>query len=154
MIPKSRITALTTLLPLLVSSWLTASAQDLDEAGAERCINIHRIRNTEVVDDSNILFYERGDRVYLNRLPHRCPGLRVNRTFMYRTSMSQLCDLDIITVLYDQGFGFMPGASCGLGRFYPITMLEADAMLEQRSGKTPDAKPVPPAKPEEVSEPR
>jgi len=39
---------------------------------------------------------------------------------MYRTSLSQLCDLDLITVLESGGFGLMPLSSCGLGRFYPI----------------------------------
>jgi hypothetical protein len=39
---------------------------------------------------------------------------------MYRTSLNQLCDLDVITVLDDSGFGLMPQASCGLGQFYAI----------------------------------
>ncbi|MEJ2760591.1 MAG: hypothetical protein P8126_03375, partial [Gammaproteobacteria bacterium] len=39
-------------------------------------------------------------------------------TIMYRTSLSQLCDLDIITVLDSVGGEYRPGASCGMGHFF------------------------------------
>jgi hypothetical protein len=48
---------------------------------------------------------------------------------MYRTSLSQLCNVDIITVLQNVGFGFLPGASCGLGMFRPVEALSAEALL-------------------------
>ncbi len=95
---------------------------------AEHCISLSRIDRTDVVDDSNILFYMKGGDIYLNRLPHRCPGLRWEKAFMYRTSMSQLCNVDIITVLNNMGFGFSPGVSCGLGPFYPISEETAKAL--------------------------
>ncbi|MDH3512997.1 MAG: hypothetical protein OER85_19325, partial [Gammaproteobacteria bacterium] len=114
---------------LLCCSPLVVSAEEiLDEETAKRCIPLRSISTTKVVDDYNILFYMRGNDIYRNQLPHRCPGLRNERAFMYRTSLSQLCDLDIITVLNDYGFGFTPGPSCGLGRFYPITKEEAKAL--------------------------
>ncbi len=71
----------------------------------------------------------RGDEVYRNDLPHSCPGMRRNDTLMYRTSVGQLCNVDIITVLEDWGFGFAPGASCGLGMFHPITEEIADELM-------------------------
>ena len=89
--------------------------------GGEHCVSLTRIDSTHVVDDRSILFYMQGGDVYLNRLPHRCPGLRAGRAFMYRTSLNKLCDLDILTTLNNLGFGFTPGASCGLGLFYPIS---------------------------------
>lgn len=135
---------------LLVLPFAFAAAQDLDDDNAERCIRLNQLDNTEIIDDRNILFYMRGDQAYLNTLPNRCPGLREERTFMYRTTLSQLCDLDVITVLYNQGFGFTPGASCGLGRFYPITKAEADALKEGE--RKPPARPVAPADPEEVGD--
>ena len=99
---------------------------------AEHCISLRRIDRTDVVDDSNILFYMKGGDVYLNRLPHRCPGLRWEKAFMYRTSMSQLCNVDIITVLDNMGFGFSPGVSCGLGPFYPISEETAKALKSEK----------------------
>jgi hypothetical protein len=35
--------------------------------------------------------------------------------------LSQLCSTDIITVLMMGGPGLMRGASCGLGKFQPVT---------------------------------
>jgi hypothetical protein len=97
-------------------------------ADGEHCISLNRIDRTTVVDDRSILFYMRGGDIYLNRLPHRCPGLRWEETFMYRTSIGRLCDLDIITVLNNIGFGYSPGASCGLGMFFPISEATADQL--------------------------
>jgi hypothetical protein len=50
---------------------------------------------------------------------------------MYRTSIGQLCDLDIVTVLDNRGFGFTTGVSCGLGLFYPLTEEEAENLKEE-----------------------
>lgn len=102
------------------------AADEATDETAERCVALSRISNTEVVDDQNILFHMRGGDIFVNRLPYRCPGLRRDRIIMYRTSVQQLCDLDVITVLDNTGFGFTPGPSCGLGRFYPVSREEAD----------------------------
>lgn len=127
-------------------------ADELDDEKAERCILINRIDKTAVIDDRNILFYMRGKDVYLNQLPRRCGGLGAERTFMYQTSLSQLCDLDTITVLSARAGGFMPGASCGLGKFQPITEEDADALRNAKPAE-PDAKELPSAKPEEIGKP-
>jgi hypothetical protein len=90
------------------------------------CIPLRQIRSTEVQDDQTIDFHMTGGRTYRNTLPHRCSGLRFERTFSYRTSLSQLCSTDIITVLNHVGGGFMRGASCGLGEFTPIEYPETE----------------------------
>ncbi|MDZ7784717.1 MAG: hypothetical protein U5K56_17835 [Halioglobus sp.] len=107
--------------------------QPLDELVGEKkkCVSLARIDRTRVVDDRSILFYMRGGDIYMNRLPHRCIGLRRGETFMYKTSLNQLCNVDIITVLDDIGFGFSRGASCGLGSFQLIGE-EAAKMLLSR----------------------
>ncbi len=101
-------------------------------ADSEHCVNLRRIDRTDVVDDRNILFYMKGGDVYVNRLPHSCPGLRWEKAFMYRTSLSQLCDVDIITTLDNMGFGFRPGMSCGLGMFHPISKETAKLLKEAK----------------------
>ena len=108
---------------VMLSMASLASDEDDDqlEDRGKRCISLARIDRTHVLDDYNILFYMRGKKVYINKLPHKCHGLRRADSFMYKTSLSQLCDLDIITALDNIGFGFSRGASCGLGTFYPIT---------------------------------
>ncbi|MBN1237310.1 MAG: hypothetical protein JXB36_02355 [Gammaproteobacteria bacterium] len=98
---------------------LPAGAQD--SADLVNCISLSRVDRTEIVDENTILFYMRGSDIYRNVLPHRCPGLRAREPFMYRVTTSQLCNVDVITVLDRIGAGFMPGASCGLGKFQPIS---------------------------------
>ncbi|MGI9293037.1 MAG: DUF6491 family protein [Pseudomonadales bacterium] len=115
--------------------------EQLEDRG-KRCISLARIDRTHVLDDNNILFYMRGKKVYINKLPHKCRGLRRADSFMYKTSLSQLCDLDIITALDNIGFGFSRGASCGLGTFYPI---DKERAKELRGQKAPGSERIEPA---------
>ncbi len=83
------------------------------------CVQLRGIRETRVVDDRTIDFIMTGKKWYRNTLPYRCSGLGFERAFSYKTSLSQLCSVDIITVVH-QGGGIRRGASCGLGKFTPI----------------------------------
>ncbi len=84
------------------------------------CVNLQNIRETRVIDDNTIDFILRDGKVLRNTLPQGCPQLGFERAFSYQTSISQLCSVDIITVI-QQGGGLRRGASCGLGKFTPIT---------------------------------
>jgi hypothetical protein len=84
------------------------------------CIPLRSIRSTQVRDDRTIDFIMSGRKIYRNSLPNSCPSLGFEKRFSYRTSLSQLCSVDIITVLYNIGPGLQPGASCGLGPFQPM----------------------------------
>lgn len=115
---------------------VSAAAQDGDgddEASLDRtpedCIIASRIRSTKIVDDETILFYLGGSRVYQNVLPGECPRLKVNGRFAYEIHSSRLCFIDTITVLDRFGGSFSRGFTCRLGKFLPITDLEADALL-------------------------
>jgi hypothetical protein len=127
-----------TLFGLAACSALMFSAGSIaDESGqtvAQRCVDTQLIRNTHILDDQNILFYMRDGKIYHNHLSHACPGLR-HYPFMYSIPMHRLCNVDIITVLEDHGFGFERGASCGLGDFTPITKEAAEQMKKTASGK-------------------
>jgi hypothetical protein len=103
-----------------------ADERDLD---SEHCVRINDIEKIDIVDADTLVFRMRRGKVYRNELPHRCPGLRPNDTLMYRSSVGQLCSVDVVTVLENWGFGFAPGASCGLGMFEPITAQIADEMV-------------------------
>lgn len=89
------------------------------ESGAVNCLPIAQISSTRVIDDQNIVFKVRNNTFYNNKLPHKCGGLKSADTFTYSTSQSQLCNVDIITVLHGSGASMMRGASCGLGDFTP-----------------------------------
>ena len=86
---------------------------------AVSCVQLQNIRETKVRDDNTIDFIMRDGKYYRNTLPNSCPQLGFERAFSYATSISQLCSVDIITVL-QQGGGIHRGASCGLGKFTPI----------------------------------
>ncbi|MGB5076089.1 MAG: hypothetical protein WBO17_01250 [Sphingorhabdus sp.] len=91
-----------------------------------KCIPIRSIQSTSVIDDSTIDFKLSGGRTYRNILPHSCPGLKSEDKFSYRTSLSQLCSVDIIHVLHDYGGRLSEGAGCGLGVFQPIEKTTAN----------------------------
>ncbi len=105
-----------------------ARERDMDD---KQCVRVQDIENIDIVDARTLIFHMRNDEVYQNDLPHACPGLKRNDTLMYRSSVGQLCNIDIVTVLEDWGFGFAPGASCGLGMFHPITEQIAGELLQQ-----------------------
>jgi len=110
-------------LGMTVSACSTGSKRELAEVTpigpAKMCLQLQDIRNTNVIDDQTIDFITRNGDVYRNRLPNSCPQLGFERGFSYATSITQLCSVDIITVLI-QGQPMMRGASCGLGQFTPI----------------------------------
>ncbi len=108
------------------------SVQNAREAPPRHCLSLIRIKNSYVLDKNSILFKTVNNEYYVNRLPHACPGLTRTSPIMYRTSLNELCDLDIITVLDNTGFGLLPQASCGLGLFSPVSEAEALALKKAR----------------------
>lgn len=89
------------------------------------CVQLSRIRSTQVHGDSTIDFHMGGGKVLRNTLPMSCPGLGFEERFLYKTSIGQLCSVDIITVL--QSPGLSQGPSCGLGKFQPVKLVKTAA---------------------------
>ncbi len=85
------------------------------------CINRSSIRESRVHSDRVIDFRTNGRKWYRNTLPYRCPSLGFEKSFGYKTSLNQLCSVDIITVL--RTTPSMSGPSCGLGKFQPIELI-------------------------------
>ena len=113
---------------IVVASAATAREQKvIPEAtptgDAVNCVNLRSIQSTRVHGDSTIDFHMGGGKVYRNILPNSCPSLGFEERFLYKTSLSQLCSVDIITVL--QSPGLSQGASCGLGKFQPVKLASA-----------------------------
>lgn len=120
-------------LTLLLGSASAAGAQQAaapaDAAGPKRCLDLIRIENTTVVDNKHIVFHLSGGQMYLNTLDHPCVGLNDHDPFSYEARMDQLCDLDMITVLHQQGGMLVrSGPSCGIGKFEKVTKDQVDML--------------------------
>ena len=86
-------------------------------AGETRaCVPQHQLRGNRTVGDA-IVFEGIGDTIYVNRPAAGCPDLRGGRALRTRTTSSQLCRGDIVTV-FDPVSGAEFGG-CGLGDFTP-----------------------------------
>jgi hypothetical protein len=96
-----------------------AALTPIPGAASQNCVQLNNIRDTRVRSDSVIDFYMRDGEIYRNTLPNSCPQLGFEESFGYKTSVNQLCSVDIITVLR-RGGGGIPGVSCGLGQFQPV----------------------------------
>jgi hypothetical protein len=110
----------------------TASARDrnavpeaTEDGKPVSCVTLSNIRSTSVHGDSVIDFKMSNGKVFRNTLPMSCPSLGFEERFLYKTSMNQLCSVDLITVL--QSPGLSPGASCGLGKFQPVKLTKVAA---------------------------
>jgi hypothetical protein len=115
---------------IVAASLLTGAAPaTADSDKTLDCIQINQIKRTKIVDDQNIIFYMRGNKSYNNHLPNKCSGLKSEDKYLYKTSLSQLCNVDIITVLHQDGAGMSPGASCGLGSFQLVESPAGEAKV-------------------------
>jgi hypothetical protein len=81
------------------------------------CVELARIDYTRVRDNWTVDFYMRGREVYRNRLRSECSGLAFEDSFAYRTPLSRLCSVDLITVNRSGGGA---GPTCALGTFQRI----------------------------------
>ncbi len=110
--------------PAVAAAPMPAPATPIKPAAGRSCVQLSQIRETRVVDDRTIDFILRDRSVLRNTLPYACPTLGFERAFSYATSLSELCAVDIITVI-NNGGGPRRGASCGLGTFVPYTPIPA-----------------------------
>jgi len=80
----------------------------------EMCLDVFRIKESLVLDDQCIIFETYEGRFYVNRLPVRCPGLRIGNGFAYETHYDKFCKQEIIEVLE---YGSAVKSPCALGEF-------------------------------------
>jgi hypothetical protein len=153
--PPEEVLMLDRLLPAFVAAALFAPmALEADEKADDKpvdrtpvdCIVVSRIDKTDVIDDQTVLFFMRGNKIYRNYLPRKCPGLEVEDRFGYQVRSSRLCKVDLLTVLPRVGIP----TTCRFGEFLPITREEAEDLRalhdHPRHGDGVDVKPVEPSK--------
>jgi hypothetical protein len=111
-------------------SCATAPVESLTgiKAGAEFCLGLIRIEDSKILDSRHMLFTMTDKGMYLNTLPKKCGSMGPGDTYTFRTSINRLCQGDVITMLHPGGRDFIPGASCALGMFEPVTQAQVDAL--------------------------
>jgi hypothetical protein len=151
---------------------------DKPGANAVQCLNRENIRSTRVLDGRNIVFITRDRTNYANQLPKLCSGLHRGIPLAFTYSDHKLCAGSTFTVLLRAGAStnheaftdpvtnqhisldapaFVPGASCQLSIFNPISDDELKGLVAatgaqnkaRRRGErdTVKTEPVPPALP-------
>lgn len=100
---------------------------------SKRCVSHSRIRRTEIIDNTTILFHMTGRKSYANILPRKCNGLNKRRGIKYQVRGGTLCNVDIVEVLTTSN----SGARCGLGDFYEIEKIEVDGGQNATPSSTP-----------------
>jgi len=86
------------------------------------CIPLHQFQQTVIRDDWTIDFIGAGKKVWRNTLTSRCPSLKSENAITYETSLSQLCNTDIVYVLRNVAGRLERGPACGLGQFVPVEL--------------------------------
>jgi hypothetical protein len=80
------------------------------------CINLHNIRSSRIIDGTAIL-YDAGSVIYVNRPANGAEELTQWDTMVTRTTTSQLCNVDTVTMI-DRGSHSFSGVVF-LGDFVP-----------------------------------
>ncbi len=90
-----------------------------------RCISAGAIRETESLDDRNIVFRLRNGDYYLNTLISRCENLERTNRISFTTPAGRLCSGHLIGVIQPFGNANRPIGTCGLRRFFEVSEQEA-----------------------------
>jgi hypothetical protein len=90
-----------------------------------RCISAGAIRETESLDNRNIVFRLRNGDYYLNTLISRCENLERSNRISFTTPSGRLCSGHLIGVIQPFSNANRPIGSCGLRRFFPVSEEEA-----------------------------
>ncbi len=90
----------------------------------KRCITLSNSDSSNIIDDNTIDFRE-GRRLYRNRLPNSCPGLKAEDRILIENRTGQLCSNDVVYTLYNFGNQLSRGAACGLGEFQEIKKVKS-----------------------------
>jgi hypothetical protein len=113
----------------------SASAKSAEADNSIPCLTLSRVKNVDILDNKHLVFQTGVNDFYLNTLPYACNGLRLNDSFLYSTSINQICNVDVISVLNKTGPGYQTGASCGLGFFVAIDKDEIKMLRDELKAK-------------------
>lgn len=101
---------------------LPAYAEGENVGDTQMCIDSHRIRSTEILNDGTILIRMTGGQDYKRiDMLNRCSTLDKSTGFIYDTSINKLCKQDALTVIDS-------GQTCLIDNIVTIDAAEAKAL--------------------------
>lgn len=122
--------------PPTVEAVLANTLTESDYGKSERCLQTSDYQKIRVLDQQYILFEGRGDKVWLNKLRSKCPGLRPNTTLRLDLLSSRACNLDSVTAIEVRRFYVDKlSATCSLGPFMRIPREQADFLKKEIRSK-------------------
>ena len=130
---------------LVLTAFASSLADEKDDERTRRCIPTRNIASTAAIDDRNIVFFMRGDPIYLNFLPDNCVGLAAGVSFSYESG--GLCSGERIRLAPET---YMSGNWCNIGDFQRITKDDLEALRATPWG-APPPRPLPSAEIEDIS---
>lgn len=89
----------------------------------QQCLPVFTYDHVEILNDQTLLFHgTQKDKLWLNQLAGRCPGLRKNMTLKFELHQDQACNLDTFRGV-EPFFWFWQNTTgiCSLGKFQPVT---------------------------------
>lgn len=99
-------------------SRVAAALADYRQTGEPvSCVSSRDLQGNRSIGEDAIVFEGTGNRIWVNRPPAGCPALTDSRALRVRTTSTQFCRGDIVTV-FDPVSGIEYGG-CGLGDFTP-----------------------------------
>lgn len=110
---------------------------DAEEYGTpQRCLSSFAYRDFDPIGDRYLLFEGRGDKLWLNELRGRCPGLRRSDALAFEMRGNRICDLDRFKIadwfLWSRyrrwPWDWLDGVPCTLGSFQPVTPEQVEAL--------------------------
>lgn len=118
---------------------LDEQPRNRDYVNQRSCIDSARIRRTETLNESFIVFYLRPRTIWVNQLPRPCDGLRADVVLSIESNQRQTCESSFVEP-YNPDLVILPdgtaadldkgGVSCRLGRFEQITQEQLDAIRQ------------------------
>ena len=100
----------------------------------KRCLMESEFRSYRALGNRHLLFEGRNNRLWVNVLRGRCPGLDDYSVFVTEPSVGgRLCDTDRFNVVdrFDSLGTARSGPTCVLGEFKPVTQAQVEE-IEQR----------------------
>jgi len=107
---------------------------DAQFTASERCLSGAEYDSVDVISDSRLLFRGIGDKVWVNELKTRCPGLETYDALqLEKQSTSFTNELDTVRGMDRQFFSWFEGPFCTLGKFHGVEKKATEVITDLTS---------------------